>query len=106
VCFRRLTFSFSCQDYLAIPVGNPCIKKTFLVVRNTSFHHLLNAASLPESGCKESVFFLLPPNVFLFFFDINIQVPDRLAPFISKKYLNDVARPAVKGKTASGNDGM
>jgi len=76
------------------------------VVRNISSHHPLNAASLSESGCKESVFFRLTPNVFSFFFYFNIQLPDRLDRFISKKYLKDVRRPAEVGKTASGNDGM
>ncbi|WP_036984083.1 hypothetical protein, partial [Prolixibacter bellariivorans] len=47
-----------------------------------------------------------PPNLFLFFFHVKIQVPEGLARFISKKYLKDVGRPAEAGKTASGNDGM
>jgi len=68
--------ALSCQDYLAIPVGLPNSEKTFHVVRNISFHHLLNAASLSESGCKESVFFRITPNLFTVFFDIKSQVPD------------------------------
>ncbi|WP_211297740.1 hypothetical protein, partial [Prolixibacter denitrificans] len=40
------------------------------------FNLPLNAAPLSESGCKESVFFRITPNLFPVFFDIKIQVPD------------------------------
>ena len=73
--FSSLNPVFSCPEHLAVTVGLHGIKKPSCRLNSPLFITPLNAAPLPESGCKESVFFCLIPNQQATFLTKKIKVP-------------------------------